>query len=278
MPENRKPKRTTSKYAGIFKGGIDQEGVKKRQEQAKAGSGPRVALKPGTTQILQFWGNPIKNDPFFLEYKQHVWKEGTKRWFFVPCLGEEFGCTLDDDEDDTKAKIGHGFAAAVWNFKERKPMVLTGGTNMLSLIIYQYKRNPERFSHRTFEVARLDTPGPAQYDVSVAEERAIRLSEKTPIDLEKYLIGEAESYNKEVGTKRRGASTLDDEEEEEDGDYEDEEPSEEEMMDKDAWSWSELKEYAHDYMGVRINTTKRGELVDAILTKRRLRDPTAGDD
>lgn len=55
----------------------------------------------------------------------------------------------------------------------------------------------------------------------------------------------------------------DEDEEEEDGD----EPSEEEMMDKDEWSWSDLKAYAEE-LGVRKQTKIRSELVRAIIRKR----------
>lgn len=57
------------------------------------------------------------------------------------------------------------------------------------------------------------------------------------------------------------AEALSEEEDEDEG------PSEDEMMDRDAWPWSELVEYAEE-LGVSKKTKKRSELVRYIIRKR----------
>jgi hypothetical protein len=259
-----------SRFAGVFKGGMSENEVKKQQARSGAMNGPRLYIKKGTTKVVQFWGDPVEDDPHSLQYNQHVWNEG-KRWFFIPCFGEKFNCVEDQNENERRANTSFAFIAQVWSFTDRKPMVLTGGSKLAALIQFQYKRNPERFTRRTFEISALAES--SDFVVQQAEERPIRLSEKEPVDMEEYLWGEFQR-NQEAN-KQDGPSSLDEdddedefEDDEDEEETEDDEPDEDEMLDKDAWSWSDLKSHARK-VGVRSDTKNRAELVRLILRKRK---------
>lgn len=266
----------------IFKGGIDEKGLKRRQAAAKA-SGDRLSLKKGATQKVQF-GAPPDNAKFWMEYKQHVFRDGNN-WRFVPCKNavptrdgwaeEDNGCILHDDERDEVVRTSDGFAVCVWSINDRAFKILTGSGTLLARILYQYHRNEERFTHRTWEITRLNVEGQAQFDVSQGEERAIRLGDKQSIDLNKWLAGEISRYENTVTSSRPKRSSLEDyenedDEEEDDDEGEDEEPTEDELMDKEEWPLSELKKYAKEH-GVRVseeNARNRSAIVRAIIRKR----------
>lgn len=259
MPKGLKPK--------TFKGGLNSKRIESR---TGGGGGNKNSLqyKVGEMRVVQFFGKP-SDDSMFMEFEQHQFRDGS-RWNYVPCGGE--GCPLCDHENDEVSKTRHRFVAAIWSFKDKASKILEGPNDLATRLIYRYKRAPERFTHRTFEVSKLKTE-PVSYDVSVGEERAIRLTDKEPLDLEKYLIEQMERYYSANGDASSGPSTLDDDEDEDDEDIPEddeddeeggEDPDEDEMHDME---WPDLKAYARE-VGVRSDTRKRSELIRLILRKR----------
>jgi hypothetical protein len=263
-----------------------RKGVTERSTKKGTGGATQI-FKQGESVLDQFACTPKD----FMEYDEHQFREGGK-WWYVPCKMEAFGeCELCDDEDTEKAKKHYKFLAPVWDHKAKKLTVLTGPKDLAGRIFFQYKKDRTNFLRVVWDISKLATQ-PVSYDVSVnLGTRGIKLSEKELPDLEKIIKDAADAYfgDGKPKAKRSGKSSLDDDEseeevwededdesEEEDEDEEseeedDEEPSEDEMLDKEAWSWSDLKKYART-VGVpasKVSTiTKRPELVRIIMRKR----------
>jgi len=252
----------------VFKGGISEKrlGERAARQAAAAGGGDQLRYKVGDTRLVQFFGEPT-DTTYFLEFAQHQFKAGNT-WNYIPCAGEDSpDCEPCQSEDDSKSKIHNRLICVVWSFKDRAVKILEGPNALSQNIFHQWKRAPERFLKRTYEITKLNTQ-PVGYSVDRGEERPIDLSNKEPLDLNKYLVDAMQKYYAGISSR---PSTLDDDEDEdiEDEEMEDneEEPEEDEMLDKDAYSWSDLKEYARE-VGVRSDTKSRSELVKLILHKR----------
>src|SRR5688572_15129141 len=97
--------------------------MKKKELEQGGGFGNTAYIKKGDTLPVQFYHEPDD----FLTFKEHQWDEDRK-WFFVPCLGDD--CPLCDDESENRSRVAYQFAAQVYNIKEKKAQVLKGGKDL----------------------------------------------------------------------------------------------------------------------------------------------------
>ena len=180
----------------------------------------RVKMKKGTSHVLQFATGLDE----FLEYEQHVWRNDEGRWTFVPCAGED--CPLCADEREDVARTSYSFACLVWNFREKKLMILSG-SKKLAMKIYQKwekcgtkeRERNKKFVRRVYEITALPT-NPADWivdlepDVRAKDPDDLRLkaTKKDAPDLEVYVKEEMEFY---FGNSMPKASSLDDDDEDE---------------------------------------------------------------
>lgn len=291
MAVKSKSKRLAKKSKGLTAKTFS--GLNQKRMESKGG-GNRVVIKQGQTMPVQFLQKPSQ----FTEFDQHQWREdGT--WMYVPCAGDD--CPNCDSEDEVRSKLNYKFVANVYNVKEKKVQLLEGPKTLATQIFDRYKRKPESFMKRVFDVTKFPTQ-PVTYGFGIAEESPVKTSGLKLIDIDAYIQGELDRFlgNDTPKSKGKGKTALDDDDfddeediedddefededelddddddEEEDGDddededEESEDPDEDEMLDKEAWSWSDLKSYAGD-IGVKNvkKHTKRSELVKAIIKKR----------
>lgn len=249
--------------ASVFRGSASSGGLNERRIKESSGGNrdPHLVIfKDGETRILQFWGTPQQKD-HFREFEQHGRNLGGNKWEFVPCIGD--GCVPCEDEDEKFANPNYAFVAQVWDFKEKKAKVVSGGSNLAQAIVFKWKQGPTRFSKKVWNVARLATT-PKSFNIDTAEERVLNLGTKEPVDIAEYLAGRYETWLKAHPQSSR--TSLDDD----DDDYDDEEddieeedvPTRKQML---KMEWADLKAYAKsirvpDYRDYR----KRSELIDAI--------------
>jgi hypothetical protein len=207
-------------------------GLNKKNYQKKSGGnfGLRIKFEPGKRVTTQFAGTP--DDPSaFKEFFQHSWKEGNS-WNFVPCTGDD--CPLCEEEDQEKSKTSYRFIAKVYDFGEKKMMVMEGPKDLAGRIVYQWERSPSKFLTKVWDVMALETT-PRTYQVDYNDEvrpkRELVDDPKTPIDLDKYLEENLKRYYGEDGLVL-GKSSLDDddddaydEDEEDDDDEQDDQPA-----------------------------------------------------
>lgn len=184
-----------------------KRGMRKKELEQGGQFGDTLFIKRGDTAPVQFFHEPDD----FLVFQQHAWEEDRK-WFFVPCTGDE--CPLDDDEDEARARRGYQWAAQILDVKEKKSKVLSGGKDLGNRVFYRYERKPSTFVRRVFEITKFATK-PITYDVAPGEDKPLDLSKFTPIDLDEWLDKQVKAYYGEEVPK---ASDLEDEDEDDDED------------------------------------------------------------
>jgi len=188
------------------KGGLSVKtfsGLNKNRMESKGSSnfGLAIRMRQGDSVSIQCLMNP-DNPQGFLEFEQHVWKD--TKWHYVPCLGDN--CPLCLDEDQNISKTSYRFAANVWNFKEKKVMILEGPKDLSTRLFYRYSAAPEKFVKKAYDVAKYPTQ-PVSYDVSSSDLKPIKdIGDKKPIDLQKYVDEEARRY---FGSEMPDTSALD---------------------------------------------------------------------
>lgn len=203
------------------------QGMSRTKVMAGGGGGTgaykhRVKMKKGTSHVLQF----ITGLDEFLEYEQHVFRDDEGRWRFVPCGGED--CPLCHDEREDVARTSYSFACLVWNFREKRVMILAGGKK-LGLKIYQKwekcgananaRIRNKKFVQRVYEITALPT-NPADWivdlepDVRPKDPKILQAQakKKDAPDLEAYVKEEMEFY---FGNSMPKASSLDEDDEDE---------------------------------------------------------------
>jgi hypothetical protein len=231
-------------------------GLNKKRYTQKGGGGNRVMFKEGETVPLQFLQEPDT----FREYDMHSFQEGPKQFVSVPCAGDD--CPLCDDDDDDISKTSYQFVCNVYNLKERKVQVCRGGKDLAGKIMLRYERKPDRFLKRVFDVTAM--PGNFRtYDVAVAEEAPVKTSNLKLIDLDEWLVKQAQEY---YGDDRKIEVESADNGRDDDDDDDDEEDDEPEHTAESLKSKKigELREIA-DELEVEHEGLGKSELRDAIL-------------
>lgn len=223
------------------------KGLSKKRMDAAKGGGVRFKFKRGEPQPIMFFETPDE----MRELDQHQFQD-EGRWQYVPCTGEE--CPLCEDEDEDVAKTRYRFACNVYNLEEKKVQVLEGPRDLAHRIAFRYERKPSRFLKRVYDVTQFDGT-PISYQIDLADEEPVRISNKKPHDLDKYIDKAIEFY---YGDKKPKKDSLEDDDEE----FEDEEEyTEEELEDM---SNSELKSIAKEF-GVSIKGKKPSEVIKEIM-------------
>lgn len=204
--------------------GTAKRGMKKKDLEKGGSFGDTMYIKKGDTASAQFFHEPDD----FLVFQQHAWEEDRK-WFFVPCMGED-ECPLDDDEDEDRARRGYQWAAQVYDLGEKKAKVLSGGKDLGNRVYYRYEKKPTSFTKRVFEITKFATK-PITYDVAPGEDKPINLDKVKPIDLDEWLAKQVKAYYGEDGPSK--ASDLEEPEEEEgweDSDSDSDDPDEDDDL------------------------------------------------
>lgn len=210
--------RTKRGLAAVTSRGLNRKKIAKKGK----GTGDRVVMKDGSTIPIQFYAGPDD----FLEYEIHRFQEDGQ-WNMIPCLGDN--CPLCDDEADAKSKTSYRFAAAVWNFTDKKAMILEGPKDLAEKILFRYDRlkNKAMFTKSTYEAVRFPT-NPTTYGLDKGEEEPIKLLAKEAKDLDAYVDGQIKSY---YGDDLPTASSLDSDDDDDDDIVDD---------DADTWTREEL--------------------------------------
>ena len=208
--------RTKRGLAAVTSRGLNRKKIAKKGR----GTGDRVVLKDGSTIPIQFYVGPDD----FLEYEIHRFQEDGN-WQIVPCLGD--GCPLCDDESDTKSKTTYRFAAPVWNFTEKKSMILEGPKDLAEKILFRYDRLKTKalFVKSTYEAVRFPT-NPTTYGLDKGEEEPIKLKASDAKDLDAYVDNQIKAY---YGDEIPTASSLDSGDDDDDDD---------DIVDDDADTWT----------------------------------------
>lgn len=278
----RKAKKSKGLSAKTYKGLHE-----KRMKSKGRGSGLRIKLKEGEPHAVQFMMTPDE----FVEYDEHSFQEDGE-WHYVPCVGDD--CPLCDDENKNKSKKGYKFLAVVYSLNEKRAGILKGPKTLATQIFFKYKRKKGTFLKRVYDITRMPT-NPVSYNFELAEEPTVNLAKykKDVPDLDEEVDKDVQRFYGDDFDPDSLASSLDDDEDEEedeedeeeeddeddeeedeeedddeDDDDEDEDPDEEEMSDKDAWSLSDLAQYARDQGVKKTKGLKRKELIRAIQKKR----------
>jgi len=248
--------RTKRGLAAVTSRGLNRKKIAKKGQ----GTGDRVVLKDGSTIPIQFYVGPDD----FLEYEIHRFQEDGQ-WVIVPCLGD--GCPLCDDESDTKSKTTYRFAAPVWNFEQKKAMILEGPKDLAEKVLFRYDRlkNKAMFIKTTYEAIRFPT-NPTTYGLDKGEEEPIKLSAKDAKDLDAYVDNQIKAY---YGDDIPSASSLDSDDDDDDDDIIDD--------DADTWTRDELesksvkalqkiaKEEGVSAKDIKAAGTDKDELIDLIV-------------
>jgi hypothetical protein len=213
--------RTKKGLAAVTSRGLNRKKIAKKGR----GSGDRVVMKDGSTIPIQFYTAPDG----FLEYEIHRFQEDGN-WVIVPCLGD--GCPKCDEESETISKTSYRFVAPVWNFAEKKSMILEGPKDLAEKVMFRYdqiKGNKDAgFVKRTYEAVRFPT-NPVTYGLDKGEEEPIKLKASDAKDLDAYVDKQIKDY---YGDELPTASSLD-ADDDDDNDFEDD--------DADTWTREDLE-------------------------------------
>jgi hypothetical protein len=159
---------------------------KKRITSSGAGKFVRFT-DDNPVNTIQFFTDPDE----FLEYEKHTFRDDGK-WNYVPCAGKGV-CPLCEDEEEDVSKVTYAFVTNVYNLGLKKVQLLSGPKTMAERIFLRYERKPSTFTKRVFDVTRI--PGQfVQYDFDIAEERPVRLGDKTQYDLQEALAENMRAY------------------------------------------------------------------------------------
>lgn len=200
--------------------GLNRKKIAKKGQ----GTGDRVVMKDGSTVPIQFYVGPDD----FLEYEIHRFQEDGN-WQIVPCVGD--ACPMCDDEQDAKSKTSYRFAAPVWNFEQKKSMVLEGPKDLAEKVLFRFDRlkNKSMFVKSTYEAIRFPT-NPTTYGLDKGEEEPIKLKASDAKDVDAYVDNQIKNY---YGDELPTASALDSDDSDDDDNIEDD--------DADTWTRKDLE-------------------------------------
>jgi hypothetical protein len=263
--EEERPAKKKTKVPA--KGGLQVKsfgGLNENRIQRSSSSGKRLFLPKGKTVPVLFPKDP--SDPSgFMEFDQHVWKEGSK-WNFVPCIANDDdpdACPLCNEDDPAIAKTSYAFACQVWDVKNKCWRVMTGPGKLSQLIVNRWKSRKKSFTRVVFDITQMDTK-PVSYDVDATEEDPPKVK-GDPYDLDEFL---AEEFQKAIGgdtdggSKKASKSSLedDDDDDEEDDEDDDEAHTQEEL---EEMTIRELKRLARS-LDIDTADKSRKKLIRAI--------------
>lgn len=216
MAKTKEAKKKTSKKGPgkTGKGGLApvmHTGIDEDRASAKSGNfAPKAKLKQGETSTYQFPWAPIVGDDtgIFVEIEEHQWSEGKGskvKWFFVPCAGE--GCPLCDDDDKDVAATNYQLYVNVYDFDQKKVVLLKGPKTLTRLILDRYKKNKKEFVRRAWDISRKKAS--PWWDMERSEDDGLsdkKLKALTPIDAREHIRSEFDQFfgTSSSGGKKKG--------------------------------------------------------------------------
>lgn len=259
-------KTKTKKVKPASKKGLSvktSKGLNKKNMEKKGGAGGnRFPLKKGATIPCMVLDDPGD----MLEFEMHVWEDGDG-WNFVPCLGD--ACPLCQSDSDKIRGTSYRFACNVYNLEEKRVQVMSGPQNFAKKVFAKYENSKplERFFKRTWDATMYDSK-PVEYGFDRSDEEPLSPKAKAKLkklDLNKWLISEAERY---YGDEIPDVSSLDDDDDDYDDDDEDEDDEDSySKADLRAMKSPELRKIAKRLGVKKTKGVEKSDLIKAILNK-----------
>lgn len=202
------PSKDESKLGKVVNRGMDPN----RNVGGGGSFAPKAKLKAGESGDYQFLVAP--GDPAIVEIEEHQWKEKGD-WHYVPCL-TSLGfkkCPLCEDSDPDVAGTSYKVYLPVWDFQQKKAVLLAGPKTLRRLIIDRWEKNKKDFLNRTWSLSRFkESPW---WDMDRGERKALNDKKRKEItdlpDAEAHVMSEARQFfGKKLDKMMGGGKVKDD--------------------------------------------------------------------